>query len=162
MSPRIAIVCCVVGVVIGVGATSLFTSSRGASPSETVVRRPDGERAHPLRIEHRTGAAAGEIRALVAEEVRAALREHAPATAASAGDPGAAAVRDLGPTPAFEQAKGRVADRVAQGAWTPSDRDWMRGVLGAVNDAERTELIGQLIAAANKGALRVELEGPLF
>jgi hypothetical protein len=164
MSSKIAIACCALGILAGVGTTWLMTrpgdAPPGADRTEQVVRDRHGERASPILIE-RTGAKAEEIRTLVAEEVRAALREHASAPAGNDAEK-AAGSEEVEPTPAFEQARGRVADRVAQGTWTAADRDWMRTALGTVTDAERKELTRQVIAAANSGALRVDLVGPPF
>jgi hypothetical protein len=171
MSTKLAIACGALGVLIGVGATWLLTrpgeagAPRDGGWAERGSRREPGERAVPIRIgtQAGTGANADEIRTLVAEEVRAALREQASSAPAGRDVPAAAADKaPAEPTPAFEQAKGQVAERITRGSWTAADRDWMRGALGAVNDAERMELTRQVILAANSGALRVELVGPLF
>jgi hypothetical protein len=164
MSSKIAIACCAAGILVGVGTTWLMTrpgdATGNADRPERVVRDGRGERTSPIRIE-RAGVDADELRKLVAEEVRAALREHA--SAPPAGD-AAKAAGDEGqePTPAFEQARRRVTDLVAQGTWTAADRDWIRTALGAVSDGERKELTRQVIVAANSGALHVDLVGPLF
>jgi hypothetical protein len=166
MSTKIAIACCALGALIGVGATWLVARPGDAARDERPAERATlADRAAAVRIEARTGLRAADLRAVVAEEVRAALREQAPSAAAApaGGAPTKAAITEAAEsTPAFEQARGRVAERVAQGTWTAADRDWMRGALGAVSDAERTELMRQVIVAANTGAVRVDLVGPLF
>jgi hypothetical protein len=162
MSPRNAIVCCAVGVLLGVGGMWLLGQpGDAAQPAAARATSGPGDRAAPIRLETTAGARAGEIRTLVAEEVRAALREHA-ASGPAAGNTPSPEREAQEPTAAFEPARTQVATRIARGAWTATDRDWMRSTLGMVNDAERTELMGQVIAAANRGAIRVELEGPLF
>src|SRR5262245_50294256 len=134
MTSRMAIACCAVGVVLGVGGSWLLGRS-GDAPStgapDRSAQAARGDRAAPVRIEARGGARPDEIRSVVAEEVRAALREQAgagaPAPSAEAAAAAAApAAREAPePTAAFAQVKGRVAERLAQGAWTASDRDWM-------------------------------------
>ncbi len=170
MSQKIAIACCAVGVLVGVSATWLLTRAgdapvpRNEGWSERAARRDQGERALPIRFEAGTtaGARADEIRRLVAEEMRAALREQASSPPIAGDVPAAASEEAPEPTRAFEQARDRIAERLTRGSWTSADRDWMRSALGVVNDAERTELMRQVIVAANSGALRVDLVGPLF
>ncbi len=163
MTTKLAMACCAVGLAIGVGATWLVLR-----PADLpAVTRPaaaerDGSRDRPLPVIERTGARAEDIRRLVAEEVRAALREHMAASAPTAEPAGHSELAVPEPTPAFEPAKDRIAQAIAQGAWTTSDRDWMHGVLGEVNRAERVELIRQVVVAANTGKLRVAVAGPPF
>jgi hypothetical protein len=166
MSLKIAITYCVAGVLTGVGATLLLTrpgdAAQAASRPDRSARDARGEHALPIVIDSKTGVKAEEIRTLVAEEVRAALREQAPARMAGDAPAPATEAKALEPTPAFEQMKGHVTERIRQGAWTAADRDWMRSMLGSVNSSERSDLMRQVIVAANSGALRVELAGPLF
>jgi len=165
MISKTAIACCAIGILVGVCATRLLGSPERA-PRSTDRLQPshvDGERAVPLVIENRTGAKADEIRSLVAEEVRAALREHAASESLARDTPAQTrGGKAQEPTPAFEQTKDRLAERIAQGTWTTADRDWMSGALGAVNDSERAKLMSQVIVAANSGTLRVDVPGPLF
>lgn len=162
--PRTAIICCAIGILVGVGATRLLAPSGQAVriADRPPAARADRERGVPVVIEGRGGARADEIRTLVAEEVRAALREHAEASAARDAPARAPAARPAEPTAAFEPTKDHIAERIAQGAWSAADRDWLRGALATVNDAERARLMSQVIVAANSGALRVDVAGPLF
>lgn len=166
MISKTAIACCAFGILVGVCATRLLAPAEHASRSsdrpQTSGHADRNERAVPLVIENRTGARAEEIRTLVAEEVRTALREHASESIAGEAPAKAHGGKAQEPTLAFEPTKDRIAERIAQGAWTRTDRDWLRGALGTVNDAERAKLMSQVIVAANSGALRVDVEGPLF
>ena len=165
MISKTAIACCAIGILVGVCATRLLAPEHAATTDRppTAGRADRGEHAPPLVIENHTGARADEIRTLVAEEVRTALREHAASPSVVQDAPAhPSGGKGSEPTPAFEPAKDRIAERVAQGAWTTADRDWMRSALGTVNDAERAKLMSQVIVAANTGALRVDVAGPLF
>jgi hypothetical protein len=164
MISKTAAACCAIGILVGVCVTRLLTpSEQPRSPDRQSAGHAErGERAVPLVIENRTGARADEIRTLVAEEVRTALREHAAESVARDTPAKAAGGNAAEPTAAFEPTKDRIAERIAQGSWTTADRDWLRGALGSVNDSERAKLMSQVIVAANNGALRVDVAGPLF
>jgi hypothetical protein len=166
MIPKTAIACCAIGILVGVCATRLLTAEhapRSTDRPQSSARADRGERAMPLVIENRSGARADEIRTLVAEEVRTALREHSAGQSIARDVPAQAPGGNAPePTPAFQPTKDRIAERVTQGSWTTADRDWMRGALGTVSDSERAKLMSQVIVAANTGALRVDVEGPLF
>src|SRR5215471_17552885 len=80
MISKTAIVCCAIGILVGVSATRALTpehASRSTDRPPASAHADRGERPTPLVIENRAGARADEIRTLVAEEVRTALREHA-------------------------------------------------------------------------------------
>jgi hypothetical protein len=163
MTTKLAIACCAVGLAVGVGATWLVLrpADTPAGPRPAAAEH-DGSRDRPLPVIERTGASAEDIRRFVAEEVRAALREHMAAPAPTAEPAGRSGPQVPDPTPAFEPAKDRIAQCIAQGAWTSIDRDWMHGVLSAVNRVERIELIRQVVVAANTGKLRLAVAGPPF
>ena len=66
------------------------------------------------------------------------------------------------PTPSYEKARSHVADRVTQGSWSEKDRENIGNLLSSMSDAERAEIMKQLIVAVNKDQIKVTLEGPLF
>ena len=159
MTAKLAITCCAVGLVVGVAATCLLR------PADTAPqpRAEAGDLRRSAVIE-RTGPRTNELRQLIATEVRTALRDHAEAEAPAAEPAAPAAIQPVAPEPtaAFAPARAHLAQRIAYGTWTADDRDWMHGTLGAVNHAERRDLIKQLIVAANTGKVRVATNGPLF
>lgn len=110
---------------------------------------------------------AAALRAAVREEVRAAVQDEAAAAqkqqaaaleAAKHPDRNEPAV----PTPNYQAAHVHVEERLAQGSWSEKDRERIGDLLSKMSDRERTEIMRQVIVAANKGQLKVALEGPLF
>jgi hypothetical protein len=160
MNAKLALASCA-GIAIGVGATWLVRP--GAAPASVPPATAELARLSdrpPIVVAG--GARTDEIRQLVAEEVRAALREQAASATPAAPAAPAAPATTPEPTPAFAHAKDHMAERIAQGAWTAADRDWLHGVIAQVNVAERDQLIRQLVVAANTGKIRVQVDGPTF
>jgi hypothetical protein len=151
------------GLFLGAGAVWLASGTRGPARAVAVhddpqtLAKDDRPVAAPL-------LAAAALRAAIREEVRSAVHDEAAATPKTAGEqaPEPAAKEPVPPTPSYEKATAHVADRLAQGSWSNTDRERMQDMLGDMTPEERSEVMRKVIVAANKGELRVQLTGPLF
>ncbi|MBM4257608.1 MAG: hypothetical protein FJ147_17155 [Deltaproteobacteria bacterium] len=63
---------------------------------------------------------------------------------------------------AYQSASSVVQTAVAAKRWTEEDRDTFNAAIGSLTTNQRTELMGKLIPAVNRGELKVEVNGPLF
>jgi len=154
----------VVGAILG--SASTWWATQPATSSAPMVAR---------------GPSTNELRAVVAQEVRAALREQVareatdraasemsrgPATrevdraALSDGAPDAARDTPAAPSPQLVPVRTRLAERIARAEWTDDDRDWLRGALDHLRLDERQAVVGELIAAINSGRLKPSGLGP--
>ena len=151
------------GLFLGAGAVWLASGTRGRVPASAAPETPsavatdDRPATAPL-------LAVAALRAAIRDDVRAAVHDEAAAVNKAAGKPAPEppAKEPSPPTPSYEQAQAHVATRLAQGSWSKADREQMQAMLRNMTDEERSEVIREVIVAANKGQLRVQLTGPLF
>jgi hypothetical protein len=91
------------------------------------------------------------------ESRRSAAAAAAPDRAVSAGND--EKVEEVAePTDAFVESKRKVSDSIARGVWTEEDQQNISASLVRMNPAERREIMGEVIRAVNRGALKVEAE----
>jgi hypothetical protein len=157
---------------LALGGAGMWLGLRFAPP-------PPGLNASPSRAPNNTRLVnapvdTDAIRAAVREELRAELPALVLAVAAVnrsapppqvAGAPMKAESEAAAPAPPsehFADAQHLVENGLARGAWSAEDRDQLRSVLPQLSAKERERLRKQLIVAANRGELKVNLVGPLF
>lgn len=66
------------------------------------------------------------------------------------------------PEAAFAKAKALVEGAVARGTWTANNRVELRVLFPHLAPEQREEVVAVLFPAANRGALRVQVAGPLL
>lgn len=159
----------VLGLIVGAGAMWVVAPD-GKPAAVAAVPRPS-----PARIEPAVapGPALGAValRSAIRDEVRAALQDQAaalraeqaaPANGPAPVDGATAAAEPPAPTPVYQAARAHLAERTADGSWTDADRDRLRIALGDMTPDERQEIMKAVIVAANRGQLKVRVQGPLF
>jgi hypothetical protein len=152
------------GLLLGGGAVWLASGTRGRAPAPAAAPEPSGAVARDNRSAAAPMLAAAALRAAIREEVRSAVHDEVAAAASAAPGPAPEPVAKEPPPPtaSYEQAKAHVVARLTQGSWSNADREQLHDLLGEMTDAERIEVIRQVIVAVNKGQLRVQVKGPLF
>jgi hypothetical protein len=112
------------------------------------------------------------IRAVVRQELRAAAvppPQAVPAPAAAVAPPPekkeeTPAEETAAPTRSLEydNAQRLVEDGLSRRTWSPEDRSKLQLLMPKLSAAERDLLTRKLIVAANRGELKVDVNGPLF
>jgi hypothetical protein len=106
------------------------------------------------------------LRALVRDEVRAALSARAVAAAAPSASTGdvQSMIDALGPELRVHYDSGRqiVDDGISRKRWTEQDRAHLRKDIGGLDAPIALSIVDPLILAVNRGEVRFEGEGPLF
>jgi hypothetical protein len=113
------------------------------------------------------------IRAAVRQELRAAEASRPPAVPAP--QPVAAApapkteepahpdeAESKPPSPRYGEARRVVEVGLSRRTWSAEERGQLQMLMPTLNPAERETLAKQLIVAANRGELKVDVVGPLF
>jgi predicted lipid-binding transport protein (Tim44 family) len=161
----------ILGLIVGAGAMWLVAPDGRPARTPAMQQALSANAGPAVAPGQALGAAA--MRSAIRDEVRAAFQDQAATIrtkqAALAKRPApedeTAAATDReppAPTPVYQAARAHLAERTAQGAWTEADRDRLRIALGDMNVDERQEIMKQVIVAANRGQIRVQVQGPLF
>ncbi len=152
------------GILLGAAVVWLANGKLERSPVQATAEATAPAEARDDRSSAAPLLAAAALRSAIRDEIRSAVHDEAAAVGkpAAAPEPEPANKEPTPPSPSYEKAKTHVAERLAQGSWSDVDRDRMQAMLGDMSDDERTEVMRQVIVAANKGQLRVQLAGPLF
>ena len=167
MSARL-IVTFMAGGLLGAGSMWL---ALGHAPAPATPPQSPAVSAAPVRQE---GPATDveAIRAAVRQELRAAAASQPPPavpaqpvavlppTKEEAEHPDEAEARPL--SPLYGDAQRLVEGGLLRRAWSAEDRSQLQMLMPRLSPAERETVAKQLIAAANRGALKVAVVGPLF
>jgi hypothetical protein len=165
MSPRL-VLAVVAGVLLGAGGMWL-----ALAPAPSPATPPQVQAAGVTAVPAAASATDVEaIRAAVRQELHAAAfppPAPAPSVAvAPAPEKGEDAPTDEAdaapPSPEFVGAKEVVEEGLARRTWSTEDRRQLQELLPRLLPAEREQLAKQLIAAANRGEIVVDVSGPLF
>jgi hypothetical protein len=62
------------------------------------------------------------------------------------------------PTDAFVESKRNVSESITRGVWTEEDQKNVSASLARMSPAERREIMGEVIRAVNRGALKVDAD----
>lgn len=172
MSARWSVVAFVAGGVLGAG--SMWLALGHATPPDALLQRSAGEGASLARQECPSTDVEA-IRAVVRQELRAAAALQPPSAApvqpvaVAAAPPPAkeeAAHADEAeakpPSPQYGEAQRLIEGGLMRRTWSAQDRSQLQVLMPRLSPAERETLAKQLIVAANRGELKVDLVGPLF
>jgi hypothetical protein len=169
---KVAVICSLAGVIAGAAAMKAFGTSAQPHPRllapqvEEHFREPQP----PVELVVRpTTATLGEdekraLRALVRDELRAALASGAMADAGQPASSPTDALASLSPNgmKTYDKAKDIIDTAIRHGSWTSEDRDQLREKLSTLPPDVYLEVVSPLVAAVNRREVRFEGRGPLF
>jgi hypothetical protein len=169
---KVAVLC---GLCSAASAGAALWLAPARAVPEKVSKAPVGERPIERSGGSPTGANLAAVGHVVRAEIEAALgrqasaeearRRAAPGSVSAESPVGAGDVPEPSPpvdesaaTSDYRESKQRVDDSIRRGVWTEDDRQSVSGALARMNPAERRQIIGEVIRAVNRGALRVEAD----
>jgi len=132
---------------------SAADAASGAAPAPAI--------ASPLRSPAVVpSVSAAELRAIIRDVVRDEVQHAAPPAPTAPEEPAVEATPD---DPASAD-RGRAIVGAARhvGRWTEEDAAALRSAMGAMSDAQRSEVLALLVPAINRGELALTFEGPIF
>ncbi|MFL5356439.1 hypothetical protein [Archangium sp.] len=158
----------VAGGLLGAGGMWLALGSTpppAARPLAPVVSAPARQQAPSTDVEA--------IRTAVRQELRAAEASRPPAVPAPQPVAAAPAPKNeepahpdeaeaKPPSPRYGEAQRMVEVGLSRRTWSSEDRGQLQLLMPMLSPAERETLAKQLIVAANRGELKVDVAGPLF
>ncbi|WP_194858225.1 hypothetical protein [Myxococcus sp. AB056] len=156
------------GILVGAGGMWLAL----APPAAPVVRAQIPSAGAPLTESSRAAIDVDAIRAVVREELRAASMAPPPPVGlvpAATEEPASQKEEEpsdeaatANPSPEYGEAEHVILSGLARRSWSAEDRSRLQALMSQLRPAEREALVRQLIVAANRGELKVDIEGPLF